>query len=580
MDPLSLNGSWAFRFEEGALLADAARPDFEPACTIAVPACFDALPDWYLRRGVGLYRRTFRLDRDVPAAWLRVDGMGLVGAFWIDGRPLGESALPYSTLRIPTGPLAAGEHTLTAALGNRLDEPRLSLAKPYYDFYLHGGFYHGVSLVFDDRSLRVRTRDIRDGTVEIEAVNVPKPDFGATLLFDGRNAVPASFRGGRATVRVPDFRLWSPATPHLHEVELFEQDAHRSSPVTRHSSPVTRHSSLVTRHCGSGAAAARFGIRAIEARSGRILLNGEPVFLKGANRHEAHPTFGAATPEAVMLADIQNLKALGANFVRGAHYPQAERFLDLCDEHGLLVWEETLGWGNGTPWNDPAQREFARPEFLADNLEQARLMVEKSFNHPSVVLFGFLNEFASDTPEGKAIADRIVAQIRSYDSGRLVTFACNHNASDIANEATDVVSFNTYPGWIGSQPGTPEHLQELMEKDLAGIVAYFRSKWPDKPLLVSEMGACGEYGRHDAAAAQWTEEFEAEYLADAARAVAARPEICGLAFWQLTDCRSFHRGGADVRCKPFAENLAGIYDGYRRPKLPVVATVKTAFKNA
>ena len=271
-----------------------------------------------------------------------------------------------------------------------------------------------------------------------------------------------------------------------------------------------------------------------------------------------------------MLADIRNLKALGANFVRGAHYPQASRFLDLCDEHGLLVWEETLGWGNGAA-------DFANPAFLADNLAQARLMVEKSFNHPSVVLFGFLNEFASDTPAGKAIADRIVAQIRSYDSGRLVTFACNRNGSDIANEGTDVVSFNTYPGWIGSQPGTPDELRARMEADLAGIVAYFRSKWPGKPIVVSETGACGEYGRHDAAAAQWTEEFEAEYLADAARAVAARPEISGFAVWQLADCRSFHRDGGAVRCKPFAEKLAGIYDGYRRPKLPVVAAVRNAF---
>ena len=65
--------------------------------------------------------------------------------------------------------------------------------------------------------------------------------------------------------------------------------------------------------------------------------------------------------------------------------------------------------------------------------------------------------------------------------------------------------------------------------------------------------------------------------ADAARAVAARPEISGFTVWQLTDCRSFHRGGATVRCKPFAENLAGIYDGYRRPKLPVVAAVRNAF---
>ncbi len=558
--PLDLNGSWEFRFEEGALLADAANPDFRPDCTIPVPACFDALPDWYLKRGVGLYRRTFRLAADVPAAWLEVAGMGLVGSFVLDGRPVGESALPYSTLRFPTGPLAAGEHTLFVALGNRLDEPRLTLARPYYDFYLHGGLYHGVSLAFDDRALRVRTRDIRDGTVEIEAVRFPESDFDATLLFDGRNAVPASFHGGRATVRVPDFRLWSPASPNLHTVALApdhqDHQDHQDHPTIR----------------------TRFGIRTIEARDGRLWLNGEPLYLKGANRHEAHPTFGSATPEAVMMADIQNLKSIGANFVRGAHYPQADRFLDLCDENGLLVWEEALGWGNGTSWNDRRQTEFANPDFLEDNLAQARLMVEKSFNHPSVALFGFLNEFESATPEGKAIADRIISTIRSYDSGRLVTFACNHNGNDISNENTDVVSFNTYPGWIGSQPGTPDELRALMERDLAGIVRYFRSKWPDKPILVSEMGACGEYGRHDAAGAQWTEEFEAEYLADAARAVGARPEISGFTIWQLTDCRSFHRGGADVRCKPFAENLAGLYDGYRRAKLPVVAAVRDAFR--
>jgi beta-glucuronidase len=544
--PLSLNGSWAFRFEEGALLADAAKPDFVPSGTIPVPACFDAMPDWLLKRGVGLYRRAFRLDRDVPAAWLRVDGMGLVGSFFLDGRPLGASALPYSTLRFPAGPLAAGEHVLSAALGNRFDEPLLAIAKPYYDFYLYGGFYHGVSLEFDDRRLRVRTRDFRAGAVEVEAVGFESPDFDATLVFDGRSAVPASFRGGRAAVRVPDFRLWSPESPNLHEVEL---DGVR----------------------------ARFGIRCFEARGKRLWLNGEPVVLKGANRHEAHPTFGAATPEAVMLADVQNLKALGANFVRGAHYPQAERFLDLCDENGLLVWEESLGWGNGTPWNDPGGKELADPRFRADQLAQTRLMVENSFNHPCVVLYGFLNEFESASPGWKALADELVAAIRSYDSGRLVTFACNHNGSDVSNESTDVVSFNTYPGWIGSQPGTPAQLRERIRKDLDAVVAYHRAKWGDKPILVSETGACGEYGRHDPAAAQWTEEFEAEYLADAAGAALSNPELAGFTVWQLADCRSFHRAGGDVRCKPFAENLAGIYDGYRRPKLPVVAAVRNAF---
>ena len=554
---LSLDGSWLFRFEEGAMLADASsRMDFTPDGTLPVPACFDALPAWYLKRGTGLYRRTFTLADDVTDATLVIEGMGLVGSFAIDGRTIGSAALPYSTLRFKTGPLSAGEHTVFAALSNRLDEPRLAIAKPYYDFYLYGGFYHGVSLEFDDRALRVRTRDFRTGSIEIEAFGFGAGDFEAKLLFDGRNEVKAAFAGGRATVRVPDFRLWSPDSPSLHTVELVEPN---------------------TSHCGGVTVSARFGIRAIEAREGRLLLNGEPLYLKGANRHEAHPTFGAATPDALMLVDIQNLKALGANFVRGAHYPQAERFLDLCDENGLLVWEESLGWGNGASWNDRGQGDFSNPDFLADNLEQARLMVEKSFNHPSVVIFGFLNEFDSASTTGKDIADQIIATIRSFDSGRLVTFACNHNNCDISNEGTDIISFNTYPGWIGSQPGTQEELRAMIEKDIAGIVAYYRGKWPDKPIIVSEMGTCGEYGRHDDAAAQWTEEFEAEYLTAAIRAVAARPEISGFTIWQLTDCRSYHRRGGDVRCKPFAENLAGIFDGYRRAKRTVAEAVKREY---
>ena len=96
-------------------------------------------------------------------------------------------------------------------------------------------------------------------------------------------------------------------------------------------------------------------------------------------------------------------------------------------------------------------------------------------------------------------------------------------------------------------------------------------------MIVSEIGTCGVYGRHDPAAAQWTEEFEAEYIGDALDAIFATPEICGIAIWQFTDSRSYHRGGAPIRTKPFAENLAGLYDGYRRAKA-VVPVVREKFK--
>ena len=544
---LDLNGSWEFRFEPGKSLAQVGNPAFTSTETIAVPGCFDMLPKWLCQRGTGLYRRTFTLDAPVPNAWLVVDGMGLVGNFRIDGRDLGTHPYPYARLELETGPLAAGTHTLYAALDNRFDWETLKLARPYYDFYLFGGFYHGISLSFDNRKLFVRTRDYATGSVEVEAVNFASSDFDATLVFDGCHEVPVSFKGGRAAVTVPAFRLWSPEAPNLHTVRL-----------------------------ANSGVVARFGIRAVEARDRRLWLNGKPLYLKGANRHESHPTFGAATPETLMVQDIQNLKSLGGNFIRGCHYQQAQRFLDLCDENGILVWEESLGWGNGSHGGKASSYELTNEVFCAQQVIETREMVRASFNHPSVIIFAFMNEFASGSKPGKALADRLIAAIRAEDSGRLVTYACCHNGTDIANENTDLVSFNTYPGWIGSDAGDPAHLRQMVADGVDKVVARFRKLYPRKPIIVSEMGTCGVYGHHDPAGAQWTEEFQAEYVGDVLDAVFAHPEIAGMTIWQFTDARSYHRGGATIRSKPFAENLAGLYDGYRREKA-VVPVVRAKF---
>lgn len=542
---IDLNGTWCFRFEKGKGIAECAGAEFEATDRITVPACYDTLPKWFMQRGTGLYRRKFTLDKPVENAWLVVDGMGLAGKFTIDGKDLGTHPYPYAKLEIETGPLAAGEHTLFAALDNRFDWSVMKVARPYYDFYCYGGFYHGVKLSFDNRKLRVRTRNYADGTVEVEAVNFKEKDFDAVLKFDG-GEVNAKFAGSRATVKVPAFKNWSPESPNLHTVEL-------------------------------GGVKARFGIREIKAEKGKLYLNGKELYLKGANRHEAHPTFGAATPEALMVADIQNLKALGGNFFRGAHYQQSQRFLDLCDENGILVWEESIGWGNGQRYTMVKKiDEFKDELFVKQQIDQTREMVRASFNHPSVIIFAYMNEFASQRQEGKEISDKIIEAIRAEDSGRLVSFACNMWKDDLCHAETDLISFNTYPGWIGSDPGEPENLKKLIADDVAAIVAHFSKKYPGKPILVSEMGTCGVYGHHDAAGAQWTEEFEAEYLADVLDAVFSTPEICGISIWQFTDARSYHRGGATVRAKPFAENLAGLYDGYRRAKI-AVKTVKEKF---
>lgn len=553
----NLNGSWAFRFEEGKSIEEVADPRFTATDSMVVPGCWDVLPQWLLKRGTALYRRSFTLPAPVENAWLVVEGMGLRGDFRIDGRPLGVHPFPYARLELETGPLAAGEHTLFAALDNRFDWATMKLARPFYDFYLHGGFYHGVSLVFDNRRLFVRTRDFRTGTIEVEAVNFAARDFDATLLFDGRTKVAASFRDGRATVRVPDFRTWSPAAPNLHRLAV---------------------ESVST----------RFGIRQVEARDGRIFLNGEPVFLQGVNRHETGADCGPATTDAQMLRDLQLLKSIGANFVRGAHYQQAGRFLDLCDELGILVWEESLGWGNGQSYTCKADGndELCDPAFLEQQVAQTRAMVRDSFNHPCVILAGFLNECGSGRPECRALVERLVAAIRAEDSGRLVTFACNNTRSDVCHALTDVVAFNTYPGTIPNLPGTPEELAAKVRgsdpnnDQSAGIdviAARFRKRYPGKPIILSESGVGALYGLHDPEAGLMSEEFQEEYLRDILTTVYANPDIVGCAIWQMNDNRTFHRNSPGQPAKQMAGwSIAGIFDRHRRPKL-AVETVKRFF---
>ena len=137
---LSLNGSWDFRFEEDNPLETAGQASFEATDTMTVPGCFDTLPKWYLKHGTGLYRRVFTLAEPMKDAVLVVDGMGVRARFEIDGRDLGLRVTPYARLEIPVGALAAGEHTLFAAVDNIMEWPRVKLARPYYDFYFYGGF--------------------------------------------------------------------------------------------------------------------------------------------------------------------------------------------------------------------------------------------------------------------------------------------------------------------------------------------------------------------------------------------------------------------------------------------------------
>lgn len=547
---LSLNGLWDFKLERDRTLEDVALPAFAADAKMTVPGAWDATSHYYNQSGTGCYRTHFTLKEGVVNAFLVIDGCCLRSKYWLDGKEIGFSKLPWSRFEFETGPIAAGEHELVAAVDNVVDNSKVKLFWDFYDFYPSGGFQHGVSLDLQEKAVEirkviVRTRDYRTGLVELEvkyAKDGPD-DFSADVAFDGGAARKTEFKGRRARLTVPAFRLWTPETPNLHTVAV-------------------------------DGVKARFGVRQVGTAGGRITLNGRPVYLKGVNRHEAHYEFGGTTPVQIMYEDIRNLKDLGGNFIRGAHYAQCEAFLDLCDEMGVLVWEESLGWGN-------VAKQILDPEFRALQEEETRLMVRNSINHPSIVISAFLNEPDSSMPECKTLVERLVDVVKAEDTGHLVTFACHRCTSDISHEKTDLIAINVYPGWYSHPPvtGTRDEIRRNLSACYDEVISYFRKKFgDDRPIIISESGVKADYGARDPRGkAQYTEDFQDEYERIMLEEVFTRKDFAGIAIWQFIDAKTYTRRTSGIRGRSYGVNTGGLYDLYRRPKL-VVETIRELYR--
>ena len=245
---------------------------------------------------------------------------------------------------------------------------------------------------------------------------------------------------------------------------------------------------------------------------------------------------------------------------------------------GVLVWEESLGWGNGQSYvnNRFPPNEHTDAEFCDLQIAQTREMVRAGFNHPSVIISGFLNECNSALPECKALVDRLIETIRAERSGRLVTFAANVIEKDICCSNVDIVAFNAYPGTIPAQPGTPAQLKAKVVKRFNEAVRIFRGRYPDKPIMVSESGCGGMYGVHDPNASINTEEYQDEYLTDILETLWANPDVVGFSIWQMNDGRTRERY-CDLNCSAmFGGSIAGVFDQMRRPKMSA-KTVKGFF---
>lgn len=305
----------------------------------------------------------------------------------------------------------------------------------------------------------------------------------------------------------------------------------------------------------------RFGFREVTVSGKDILLNGKKLIIKGLNRHEDHPQFGCALPYVAMAADLNLIRDLGANSIRTCHYPNDELFLDMCDELGILIWEENHARGL-------SEADMRNSNFETQAEQVIKEMIKAHYNHPSIYIWGILNECASETEYGRECYRKQFELIRSLDTSRPCSFASCKFKTDICFDLPDIVSYNIYPLWYHDTDPT-EYLNDLYNW------VQDSTKGFGKPFLITEVGAGAIYGCHNDYNSKWTEEYQAYALKKQLTAILSHPDISGVYIWQFCDVRVSDEWFAG---RPRTMNNKGIVDEYRRRKL-AYNIVKDIFTN-
>ncbi len=529
-----LDGLWAFAFTSG--------PD-EPIAydtKVVVPGCWDATLDHALKRGVGHYRRTLHVAQ---AGRYRVcfEGVANGARVEIDGELVADYFGPHTPFVTDDIELAAGNHDLVVHVDNRFGDHNTILLEKC-GWYCFGGIHRAVWLekVPDVRvdQLHVTTLALSEpkATVRIAGQLSQSCSAVRVTLQDNREKVIAvrDWSGDATfdlTLELDDITAWSPDHPALYTVVVQTPD------------DVCRE---------------RFGIRTIETRGRTLLLNGKPIRLRGINHHDYYPESGYTTDLLRMKRDLDIIKDMGMNFVRTSHYPKDGAFLSLCDEMGLLVWEEAPGWQNG-----PA--EMRTPLFKTQYLRCVRDMVSAHYNHPSIIMWGFLNEVRSEYDDLRPVFEAIVEQFRALDSHRPISFATNRvlDNPDRMLDLIDVLAPNLYNGWYGTEYG------DAFPKSPA---AYFEEllKWfdePDlaeKPIIIGECGAGGTAGFHRLDRRRWSEEHQLDLVEEIIDSYDAHPQLAGYAIWLFSDTACSE---SEEMKRPLSHNSKGLLDAYRNPKM-------------
>jgi beta-glucuronidase len=485
--------------------------DYDPSAgdSVPVPSSLNLVkPEWFLYEGGVWFTREFPYQsRDVAErVLLRVGAANYDTKVFLNGEFLGNHYGASTPFFVELTGRLRPENRLQLFVNSARRADRVPMH--HTDWFNYAGIHRDVELfrvppVFiKDLFIRLAPDSGRRKIAVTVTLSDPV-DGAATCAIPGlgvRVTIPiAAGRGDVELEATP--ACWSPASPHLYDVVV---------------------------EAGGDRVRDRVGFREIAVRGTEILLNGEPVYLRGICVHEDDERTGRVTTREDIARRLAHAKELGCNFLRLVHYPHHEWVAQMADEAGVMLWAEiAIYWAI----------DFGNPATLRDATNQVSELILRDRNRASVVIWGLGNENA-DTDARLRFMASLAETARTLDGTRLVSAACliDRQGKRIADRLAahlDVIGVNEYYGWY--------------EPDFRDLAAIGRNAAPEKPVIITETGGDGLAGLHGPETTLTTEEHQAWIYRNQIATLREIPFVRGMAPWVLYDFRSLRRQNAYQR---------------------------------
>ena len=337
---------------------------------------FDPNPPYIseLNNYTGSYRRTFELPKD----WKGKDVYFHVGSatsnltLWVNGKYVGYSedskvAAEFNISKY----LKPGKNLIAMQVMRWCDGSYFE----DQDFWRFTGIAREVYLyarpklhAADIRLNAALENNYQDGVLNYQvSLKGGKTDVSITLCDkDGKQVAQAT--GAQGVIKVPKVKAWTGETPYLYKAYITLKNKQGATEVIPQ----------------------KVGFRNVEIKNAQLLVNGQPVLVKGADRHEMDPDGGYVVSLERMIQDIKIMKQLNINAVRTSHYPFDPRWYDLCDEYGIYITAEANLESHGMGYEEKSLAKF--PEYIVPHIERNEGNVKPLINHPSVIVWSLGNE--------------------------------------------------------------------------------------------------------------------------------------------------------------------------------------------